>query len=81
MDPKDHRILYAGTGGGIYKSIDLGQTWHLSSKGLGHMVLWSMAMDPKNSDILYAGTQGGLFKSTTAGKEWFLLDVFGLKKN
>ena len=27
FDPKDHRIIYAGSDGGLYKSVNGGETW------------------------------------------------------
>ncbi len=73
IDPFDSNIIIAGTfGGGVYKSVDKGNTWEQINSGLpsasdSHM----LSMDPTNSDTLYVSTvEYGIFKSTNGGKTW-----------
>lgn len=84
IDPRDPRIIYAGTGfksnyngHGIYKSTDDGLSWQSINNGLPVDTLWlggyyvqSVAIDPHNSQTIYAAGFGGLYKSTDGGQLW-----------
>jgi len=77
--PLRPEILYAGTSGGVYKSIDGAKTWAAvnaglipgegarSSRALG---VTALAVDPHRTDTLYAGTLDGLFKTIDGGRSW-----------
>ena len=71
--PSSH-VLYAGinylaSGGGIYRSMDGGETWKLS--GLPHHWIPALAVDPRQSRDLYAAVAfTGIFKSLDAGRTW-----------
>jgi photosystem II stability/assembly factor-like uncharacterized protein len=79
IDPQNHDILYAGTGGfyggRFFKSTDGGENWKDISRGdtLREGVV-SIAIDPNNSNVLYAGTAdaGRLWKTTDGGDTWIL---------
>ncbi len=79
MDPTRPSFLYAGTSGGVYKSIDQAGHWEQVNKGLvpPDMVKTSRALnvssvqvDPYEPDTVYGATLAGLYKSTDAGKSW-----------
>jgi photosystem II stability/assembly factor-like uncharacterized protein len=79
MDPTQPSILYAGTSGGVYKSIDQAGHWQQVNNGLvpPDMVKTSRALnvtsihvDPYEPDTVYAATLAGLYKSTDAAKSW-----------
>ncbi|MBS0182301.1 MAG: hypothetical protein JSS39_07840 [Nitrospira sp.] len=79
MDPARPSILYAGTSGGVYKSIDQAGHWEKVNNGLvpSDMLKTSRALnvtsilvDPYEPDTVYAATLAGLYKSTDAGKAW-----------
>jgi photosystem II stability/assembly factor-like uncharacterized protein/tetratricopeptide (TPR) repeat protein len=84
IDPKDPRIIYAGTGfksnyngHGIYKSTDGGLNWKSINNGLPIETTWlggyyvqSIAIDPNDSQTIYAASFGGLYKSTDGGQLW-----------
>ena len=75
VNPLTPSTLYAGTSGGVYKSLDSGLSWTLSSTGLvtsvsGSSVL-AIVVDPQTPATLYAGTGGyGVFWSTNAAANW-----------
>jgi hypothetical protein len=81
IDPRDSRILYAGTGGfwpgSLYKSTNAGKSWtDLRRVGRGSAVsalestVLSIAIDPHNPDVIYVGTTNNLLKSTDGGLTW-----------
>jgi hypothetical protein len=79
MDPTRPFVLYAGTSGGVYKSIDQAGHWEQVNNGLvpPDMVKTSRALnvtsicvDPYEPDTVYAATLAGLYKSTDAGTSW-----------
>ena len=64
IDPHDHSVVYAGTNGGVFKSIDSGAHWSPVNAGLpmpgsaeqlGGPYVFSLAIDPLNTATVYAG--------------------------
>ncbi len=94
MEPGNPAVLYAGTwriqrtaysmesggdGGGIWKSIDGGETWKniSTAKGLpkGLWGIVAVTVCPSNTDKIYAlieNAAGGLFVSSDGGETWML---------
>ncbi len=82
IDPKDHHVIYAGSAcGGLYKTIDNGNSWIPVFDTNAFLSIGCIAIDPSNSDIIYAGTGdpamsgsaftgNGVYKSLDAGKTW-----------
>jgi photosystem II stability/assembly factor-like uncharacterized protein len=79
MDPTRPSILYAGTSGGVYKSIDQAGHWEKVNNGLvpPDMVKTSRALnvtailvDPYAPDTVYAATLAGMYKTTDGAKSW-----------
>ena len=89
MDPTNPRILYAafwdhqrtpwyvrsgGSGSGLWKSVDGGDTWTRLSSGLPPLVgKIGVSVSPANPDRVFAiveAEQGGLFRSDDAGATW-----------
>ncbi len=75
--------VWAGTGGGIFKSTDGGTTWKPLAKGLPAVVQANLAISPADHRRLYAavafaeqpgssGNRGttGIFRSDDAGETW-----------
>jgi len=95
LDPTNPRILYAamwnhgrkpwfihsgGTDGGIYKSVDGGDTWKKLSGGLPEMVgKIGVDVSASNPQRIYAiieaePEKGGLWRSDDAGESWTLIN-------
>jgi photosystem II stability/assembly factor-like uncharacterized protein len=75
--------LYAGTTGGVYRTINATQSWEKKSRGMvasdakmASMALGvnGLAVDPTNSDVVYAGTTKGLYKTTDQGEQWVRIE-------
>src|SRR5262249_1710850 len=67
IDPFNPNTLYLGTDGGIYKTVNGGQSWFAS--GLPGLTIQTIAIAPNNPNTIYVGTkeQGGL-KSIDGGR-------------
>ena len=59
LDPVTPTTLYAGTGGGVFKSTDGGANWSAVNSGLTSTCVFALAIDPATPTTLYAGTGGG----------------------
>jgi len=70
VDPGAAATVYAGTGGGIYKSVDHGQSWTAASRGMTNVAIAALVTDPTEPRGLLAGTAGGLFRSTDGAGTW-----------
>jgi photosystem II stability/assembly factor-like uncharacterized protein len=71
IDPASPTTLYAGTYGGVFKSVDGGANWAAASVGLTSTYSAALAIDPLTPTTLYVGTSGGgVFKSVDAGASW-----------
>lgn len=70
-------LLFAATGGGIYKSYNSGYSWQLSSNGLTQLNINCIHFDGVR---LWAGTEfGGVFMSSDTGATWILKQFNGVK--
>ena len=80
VDKKNPSIIYAttqgptnfnektGTGYGVFKSTDYGDTWKKINSGLETVETNIIALDPNNQQILYLGTDDdGIYKSADGG--------------
>jgi photosystem II stability/assembly factor-like uncharacterized protein len=79
INPKDPTIMYAGTAtGGVWKTVDGGQTWFPLTDFLPVLSVSSLVMSPKDPNTLFVGTGevsrgAGIFKTTNGGKTWVQL--------
>ena len=86
-DPKRPEIMYAAAAtGGVFKSIDHGQTWLPVFDDQVVLNIGDLAVDPVAPETLYVGTGeangghnnyagGGLFKSIDGGVSWSLMGL------
>lgn len=72
--------LYAATGGGFYRTDDLGGTWQPCNEGLPYTQIHAMAVAASNPDLLLMSVSGrddslcALVQSTNGGKRWTVTD-------
>jgi len=78
IDPATPSIVYAAYAsgnagkGGVFKSIDSGETWVAAQNGLPDtiVVINALAIDPSAPARIYAATDHGVFMSTDAAASW-----------
>jgi len=80
VDPQYPNVVYAatgpttwngGTGAGIYKSTDGGNSWDFVSAGIARRSFTALLVDPQDAQVIYAATQGeGVYKSGDGGATW-----------
>lgn len=82
FDPVDPSVIYIGTsGGGIWKSINNGQSWTVwHTDTLLSLAISDIAIAPTNNQLMYLGGNNGagLKKSVDGGNSWnsTTLDTF-----
>ena len=70
-DPVHADTLYAGTGGGILKTVDGGMSWRSTNSGITNSNISAIAVAPSESGVLYVGAYGGgIAKSRDGGASW-----------
>jgi photosystem II stability/assembly factor-like uncharacterized protein len=70
-DPVHADTLYAGTGGGILKTVDGGMSWRSTNSGITNSNISAIAVAPSESGVLYVGASGGgIAKSRDGGATW-----------
>ncbi len=67
---KQNSILYLGTKGSIYKSMDHGDTWQEISYGMNGFGVHSLAQNPLNPNTMYVAGNYLPRKSLDGGKTW-----------
>jgi uncharacterized repeat protein (TIGR01451 family) len=71
IDPATPITLYVATGGGVFKSVDAGDTWATTNKGLTSLYVNAIAIDSATPSTLYVGrARSGVFRSTDSGATW-----------
>jgi hypothetical protein len=71
LDVVNRNTLWAATVGGIYRSVNNGMSWALSTFGDGSGVnSRAILIDPTNTINILAGSEDGLYRTTNAGSAW-----------
>jgi len=71
IDRSNSQNIYAVTGGGVFKTINGGNSWSAVNTGMTGRWLSSVVIDPNNSSTIYAGSDiDGVFKSSDGGSTW-----------
>jgi len=59
IDPSSPQTVYAGTGAGVFKSVDGGGSWSPINDGLTNTTIRVLVVDPLAPSTVYAATFGG----------------------
>lgn len=72
IDPRDPRIIYAGTWHLAWKTDDAGISWHPIHRGMiDDSDVFSIIVDRDNPSLLYASACSGIYKTETAGELFY----------
>ncbi len=75
-DPGTGQNLWAATGGGVYRSMDGGQTWLARNTGLNTLDVSDISVGAQDPDFLIAATRiDGLYRTLNGGANWSRLTV------
>lgn len=81
QDPIDPRIIYAGSAqGGLWRSIDAGDTWERLGTESQAFPVGTIAVAPSAPNVLYFGT-GALQRNYVSGRGLFRATVTGVTGN
>lgn len=62
INPQNPNVMYsAGVSGGVWKSVNAGQSWLPISDFVGNLTVSSMVMEPGNPEVIYVGTGEGVY--------------------
>ena len=87
IHPSNSKIIYVGfSGGGIYKTMDGGESWDPIFDDNRFLSIGDIVLDPSNPDVVFVGTGDpnisgypfigdGIYRSINGGREW---EVLGL---
>ena len=80
VDLTNSQVLYVGSpSGGLWKSIDGGNTWNTTFDEMPHLGVSTIAIHPDSSNVIFIGTGDrdaydtqsiGIYKSTDGGNTW-----------
>jgi len=70
VHPENGSIIFAGTGNGLFRSTDGGQTWQSLHDGLRDENIQALVISPSEPSMIYAGTSKGIFLSEDGGDHW-----------
>src|SRR6266478_2009670 len=63
-------VFHDGSGGSVFASMDGGQNWQSSSRGLAGRDVFSFYQMPNDPNVIYAGTNTGVYRSNDRGSSW-----------
>ncbi|MBA4250760.1 MAG: hypothetical protein C0425_01865 [Chlorobiaceae bacterium] len=76
--PSNPNVLYVGNDGGVFKSVDGGNTFSHANNGLNTLQLYRVASHPTNQNILIGGAQdNGVFATLDGGATNWVLESTG----
>jgi photosystem II stability/assembly factor-like uncharacterized protein len=74
IDRSNPATIYAGAGGGVFKSTNSGESWSPSLSADYNHSTDTLAIDPRITTTLYAGGSFGVSKSTDGGASWHTIN-------
>ena len=80
-DHTNPKLIFAGTGSGVYKSEDGGLSWKASSSGLNNLSVTALAFSTGKSPVLFAASDSSdeIYASADQGQTWSLKGKSGIR--
>jgi photosystem II stability/assembly factor-like uncharacterized protein len=63
-------VFHDGTADTVFASLDGGENWRPSSRGMGPRDVFAFHQLPDNPNVIYAGTNSGVYRSNDRGASW-----------
>jgi photosystem II stability/assembly factor-like uncharacterized protein len=63
-------LYVIASSGGVFKSVNRGQTWTSASGDLPAAASGAVAVDPRTPGVIYVSAEGGMYKSSNGGSNW-----------
>jgi photosystem II stability/assembly factor-like uncharacterized protein len=63
-------VYHDGSGGSVFASLDGGESWQPSSRGMAGRDVFAFYQLPDQPNLIYAGTNNGVFRSNDRGASW-----------
>ncbi|MCA1632858.1 MAG: peptidoglycan-binding protein, partial [Acidobacteria bacterium] len=71
IDPRDDKVVYAGTWYLPYKTTDGGQTWNITKTGIiDDSDIFAIEIDDRNPNHVIMSACSGIYETRTAGATW-----------
>ena len=70
VNSQNEKVIFVGTGSGLFRSQDGGDTWQSLHEGLRDKNIRTLAISPSTPNMIYAGTSKGIFLSEDGGDHW-----------
>ncbi|MCS7047607.1 MAG: hypothetical protein NZO58_14715 [Gemmataceae bacterium] len=71
VHPFDHRLLYAGTEAGLFRSSNGGDDWQQVDSPINGQEVWSILIPPAQPEMILVGTRPSrIWRSDDAGRNW-----------
>ncbi len=71
VDPRDDKVVYAGTWYLPYKTTDGGQTWNITKTGIiDDSDIFAIEIDQRNPDHVIMSACSGIYETRSAGASW-----------
>ncbi|HSO74316.1 MAG TPA: YCF48-related protein, partial [Blastocatellia bacterium] len=64
-------VYHDGSGGSVFASLDGGESWQPSSRGMSGRDVFAFYQLPDQPNLIYAGTNNGVFRSNDRGASWY----------
>src|SRR5688500_16105074 len=78
VSPTNSAVVYAGMiNGGLFRSVDGGNTWNGVTLPVFNPVVFSIVFDPATPSTVFVGTGNGVFRSADSGTTWTPINNFG----
>ena len=70
VPPHSEKVIFVGTGNGLFRTKDQGKTWESLHEGLRDENIRALVLSPSSPNMIYAGTSKGIFLSEDGGDHW-----------
>jgi photosystem II stability/assembly factor-like uncharacterized protein len=74
VDRQHPDTVYAGTNKGLFKSVNMGESWARIGQSMTDQYISCIVIDPADAAVLYVGGRAGIQKSVDGGQAWQVMN-------